>query len=255
MFFSRLVSQRERLFDVSAALRNPAGRCLQKRLGIATAHPVDPQLRRARKRDQTDAIVRRQFARQHAERLLHDAHPILALHRTGVVEQTNQVDRPSRLTAERGRANGEPDDVAVVRERRPRTLPVKSQRLAGARHPVAIFERVEELLAAHIAWLRQLAGLQTGERGLERHVTHVQREGGKIVFGSDRLRARRVHNGWRGRLGRRRLFLKHFLECLLEAILLPLGQAQPGQPLRALRLGLGCRQFLVGRHLLSLASQ
>ena len=93
-------------------------------------HAVRPEPRRAREGDHADGVLRLQLRGQHAQRLADDRHAVGALHRAGIVEQQHQVQRPARLPARRRRLDGEPQQLAVVRERITRPLGRERHRLA-----------------------------------------------------------------------------------------------------------------------------
>ena len=67
--------------------------CVQRFAGLVAADAVGPQPRRARERDHADGVLRLQLRGQHAQRLADDGHAVGALHRAGIVEQQDQVQR------------------------------------------------------------------------------------------------------------------------------------------------------------------
>jgi hypothetical protein len=95
-------------FQVRAAFGNEVADLGNRRARPGTGHAVHPQPRRPREGDDAERVLRLELRDQNFQRLMDDGHAVGPLHRAGIVEEQNEVQRPARLTAGGGGLDGEP---------------------------------------------------------------------------------------------------------------------------------------------------
>jgi len=121
-----LVGRVHCVFKIRAALWREIADFFRRFDGLVTRDAVHPQSRRARERDDAELVLGLELAGQHAQRLANDAHPVRALHRSGIVQQQHQVQRPARLTTGGSRLDRETQQIAVLGIRISRPLQAKA---------------------------------------------------------------------------------------------------------------------------------
>ena len=147
------VAEVHRCAEVGAALRGDLADARGELAGFVAGDAIGPEPWCAGESDDAQFVLRLELLGEDGERFLQNADAVGALHRAGVVEQQDDVQRASGLAASGGSLYREAEEVAVLGEGIARPLGGECERRTGRGFGVAVVEGVDELFAAHAGYV------------------------------------------------------------------------------------------------------